>query len=388
MNKLRILITNNTLDARAGTELYVYDLALALLARGHQPIAYSSKLGTVARELRAAGVPVIDQLDSLSFTPDVIHGHHHLDSMTAMLHFPRTPTVYFCHSWKSWEEMPVRFPGIRRYLAMNQATYNRLTCEHGVPEEQVRWMPNFVDLARFQPRPPLPARAKRALVFSNYATENGFLPVVRAACERAGLPLDVVGNGVGSPVARPWEMLGDYDLIFASGRSALESLAVGAAVIICNDFGLGPMVSAAEFDQLRRFNFGFMSTRQRPFTIEEVLAQMARYDASDAAEVSRLVRTTAGLETTVDRLLEIYSEIIAEHQQAVPSPEEELKAAAVYLRQISERVKSHDQLKHLHLSAQGELDWMRQSLTWRCRNRLTRIKLLMSAYRFLRRMGF
>lgn len=42
---LRILITNNTLANRAGSELYVRDLATALLDGGHTPIAYSTILG-------------------------------------------------------------------------------------------------------------------------------------------------------------------------------------------------------------------------------------------------------------------------------------------------------------------------------------------------------
>ena len=54
MSGLRILITNNTLDARAGSELYVRDIATALLERGHTPIAFTTLTGDVARELRQA----------------------------------------------------------------------------------------------------------------------------------------------------------------------------------------------------------------------------------------------------------------------------------------------------------------------------------------------
>src|SRR6266478_5416084 len=103
MRSMRILITNNTLDFRGGSELYVRDLAIALLKRGHLPIAYSTKLGEIAQEIRAATVPVIDNLDALAAPPDVIHGHHHLDTMTALLRFPRVPAVYFCHGWLPWK---------------------------------------------------------------------------------------------------------------------------------------------------------------------------------------------------------------------------------------------------------------------------------------------
>jgi hypothetical protein len=49
MKGLRVLITNNTLAGRGGSELYVRDTATELLKRGHTPIAYSAVLGEVAR---------------------------------------------------------------------------------------------------------------------------------------------------------------------------------------------------------------------------------------------------------------------------------------------------------------------------------------------------
>jgi ADP-dependent phosphofructokinase/glucokinase len=55
---LKILITNTDLFARAGTELYVRDLAPALARQGHQVAVYSNVLGEVAQETVSPGVPV------------------------------------------------------------------------------------------------------------------------------------------------------------------------------------------------------------------------------------------------------------------------------------------------------------------------------------------
>ena len=110
---MRVLITNNTLDHRAGSELYVRDIALALLRRGHHPIAYSTRLGTVADELRVATVPVIDDLNLLTVIPDIIHGQHHLDAMTALLHFPiRQPST----------SVTAGFPGKKWPLTFRQSS--------------------------------------------------------------------------------------------------------------------------------------------------------------------------------------------------------------------------------------------------------------------------
>src|SRR5437870_1377742 len=100
---MRVLLTNNTLGARAGSELYLYDVALELLRRGHEPIAFSTVHGEVARQLRAATVPVIDNLADCTLRPDVIHGHHHYETLTASLCFPDVPVINFCHGWVPFE---------------------------------------------------------------------------------------------------------------------------------------------------------------------------------------------------------------------------------------------------------------------------------------------
>src|SRR6185503_12317531 len=233
MSALRILITNHGLKERAGSELYVRELALWLLRNGHSPIVYSSKLGEVASEIRQATVPVVDDLADVAVQPDLIHGQHHVETMTALLHFPHTPAVFFCHGWLPWEETPPHFPRILRYVAVDDTCRDRLVCEHGIEEEVVRVILNFVDLKRFVPRGELSAKPRRALVFSNSASETTYVANVREACRRAGISLDVVGSKAGRTSERPEKILGQYDIVFAKARCALEALAVGTAVVLC-----------------------------------------------------------------------------------------------------------------------------------------------------------
>jgi len=302
MAGMRILITNNTLAPRAGSELYVLDIATALLARGHTPIAFSTVLGDVANELRAATVPVVDCLDDVSTPPDIIHGQHHLETMIALLHFPNTPAVSFCHGWLPWEEIPPRFPRIMRYVAVDHTCRDRLMFENGIPEDRIRVLLNFVDLERFKPRGPLPARPKRALVFHNNANEHQPLEIVREACYRAGIALDIIGLDSGTACAHPAQVLGDYDIIFAKARSAIESMAVGAAVILFNLTTIGSMVTTSALDRLRPLNFGIRAL-QEPVTLEALEREIARYDANDAARVSERIRSTAGLDSAVEEIL-------------------------------------------------------------------------------------
>jgi len=326
---------------RGGGVTHVRDLAGKLLHRGHSPIVYSNNLGAVAENLRLATIPVVEDLNQLAITPDLIHGHNHLKTMTALLHFPEVPAVYTCHSWMLWQDAPPIHPRLLRYVAVDHTCYDRLILEHAVPEEKIRILPNAVDLARFKPRKPLPVHPERALVFSNNASEETYLGVVREACSRAGITLDVIGAGAGMAVAEPEQLLGQYDLVFAKARCALESLAVGVSVILCDMVGAGPMVTTQALPQLRRFNFG-IRTLQRPLTAESLLREIKRYNHTDAEAVSVQIRQTAGLDNLVEDTMQLYQEVVAAHDGTNGSNLlAESRAAAAYLARLDREMLAH-----------------------------------------------
>lgn len=334
MGQLRVLITNITLGGRTGTETYVRDLATGLLRCGHQAIVYCPEDGELAQELREATVPVWQSIDENAVPPDVIHGHHHLETMAALFRFPGVPALFVCHDASAWHDAPPQHPRIRRYLAVDEPCRDRLVLGHGIAESLVHVVPNAVDLERFRPRSPLPTRPRRALLFSNYSDKQ-HVNSVRRVCAQAGIECDVVGAMSGAPTSEPEALLKNYDLVFAKGRCALEAMAVGAAVVLCGTSGVGPLVTAPELPQLRLLSFGRRAWRE-PFNPDDLAAEIARYDAADAAEVSRQVRAAAGLDILLAELIDLYEEMIAE-QRAAPRPalNEELAAAAMYVDEWS-----------------------------------------------------
>jgi hypothetical protein len=332
-DRLRVLITNRVLHTRTGTELYVRDLAIELLRRGHLPIVYSPALGDVAEEIRAATVPVVDDLAQIATPPDIVHGHHGPETLAALLAFPGVPGMHVCHSWVGYPDAPVVVPRVRRYVAVDVTCRDRLVLEHGIADERVHVHLNAVDLTRFPARGPLPPRPRRALVFGNNV--NGRTPydrAIRRACETAGIAVELAGRGSGRVLARPQEVLGDYDLVFAKGRTALEAAAVGASVVLGDPaLGFGPMITTGNFRALRPLNFG-MRALGTPPSADVVTRELARYDPADAATVSRLVRETASHVTLVDDLVSLYREVIAEQRAAPGDPQAELRAAGRYLQ--------------------------------------------------------
>ena len=369
---MRILITNHFLRGRTGSELYVIELATSLLKRGYTPIVYSPQLGPSARELRNATVPVIDNLDAIATPPDVIHGQHHFETMTALLRFPNTPAVFFCHSFLQCEETPIKHPRIRKFIAVDDTCRDRLLCENDIPADRACVILNWVDIEKFQPRPPLPAKAAKALVFSNRASESTHLGAVREACRRSGLTLDVIGSDSGNLCERPQDVLGQYDIVFAKGRCALEAVAVGAAVVLCDDLGAGPMVTVGELDRLRRLNFGVRLLREPvdPAVLEK---EISRYDSEDAAEVSRRIRATVGRDVAIDQIVEIYERVVAEFKNTNGCDRDaEARAEAVYLRQLV-------------MDFERERDVILNSGTFQLRNRLLNIPIARSLARSLAR---
>ena len=337
---MRILITNNTLANRAGTELYVRDLAIGLLKRGHEPIAYSTRLGEVARDIRAAGARVIDDLNAIAEPPEIIHGHHHLDTITALLRFPTTPAIFVCHGSTPWEESVPLFPRILRYVAVDQACRDRILLDHSIPHDRVQVILNFVDLERFKPRTELPARPRRALIFSNQADETTHLPAVRTACRRAGISFDVAGLNAGRVSAEPEAILGNYDVVFAKGRAALEGLAVGTAVVLCDATGAGPMVNTKNVDGLRLLNFGLRALKQTPGP-EVIGRALDQYDPIDAASVCSIIRASAGRNEAIDKFLSLYDDVINENRQALSAEaKDEYGALAAYLQELRPRLQT------------------------------------------------
>lgn len=367
MAGLTVVIANATLATLTGTETYVRDLALGLLRKGHHPIVYSPELGPIAQELRRATIPVVDDLKSVGTTPDIIHGNHNTELITALLHFPTVPAVFFCHSWSDWISSPPSHPRILMHVAVDDTCRDRLVLENAIPAERVRVHLHGVDLERFKPRAPLPKQPARALVFSNNANRWTHLNAVREACNRAGIELDVVGSGVNASNAYPERLLADYDLVFAKARCALEALAVGTAVVLCDATGSGPLVTSGELDRLQRLNFGIRTLTEKvdPNLLSR---EIARYDPVDAAEVSRKIRSGSDLNSVVDDAIALYYEVIEEFRRRSPSePREENLAVAEYLRWLTLATRS-DRAKYEAMLV--------NSPTLRLRNTIGRLPLV------------
>ena len=311
---MNILITSWFFASRSGAELHAFELGLALIKQGHRVGIYAIFPGRLADQARARGLEVSGDLNAFAFVPDIIHGHHQGALADAMLAFPSVPAIFVVHNATSPDDEPIILPRIRRYVAVDRRCLNRIAAHSEIPAalQSIRY--NFVDVARFKPRAALPTAPRKALVFSNYANSKTHLPAIAAACDAAGLTLDVVGDGMGSGSDEPEKILSSYDIVFAKARCAIEAMAAGTAVILCDFSGLGEMVTPENYDDLRDWNFG-AGRLTRPLDAGLIGKEIARFDAAKSMAVSARMRAEGDLEKAVLEWEQLYREILREGPQ-------------------------------------------------------------------------
>ena len=136
-------------------------------------MVYAPRLGEVGRgEIQAAGVRWSTTSPRLGSRPDLIHGHHHPQTIEALLWFPGVPAVFVSHDASAWNDAAPLFPRIARYVAVDEANRDRLLAE-GAPEAaSARSSTGSTSSASDPAADPLPEKPRRALVFSNYARET------------------------------------------------------------------------------------------------------------------------------------------------------------------------------------------------------------------------
>ena len=82
-------------------------------------------------------------------------------------------------------------------------------------------------------------------MLSNSATADGYARAIVTACEAAGIGVEIVGLNAGNPSDTPELLIPAYDLVFAKGRTVLEAVAVGCAVVLADALTREPTIAGA-----------------------------------------------------------------------------------------------------------------------------------------------
>lgn len=315
---MNLLITNIELTVPGGTVTYVLDLCEGLKKRGFTIEVFTHYIGEIGEDIRNSGINVVTNLDELLYTPDIIHAHHYLTVLEILQKFPDTPVVYLIHNRRSPHDYAIRHEQILKYVAVDYNCYERIL-NAGIPPEYTTVIHNWVNTEKFKLRKDFQPKPRAALVFSNYASQQNYYKAIVTACDAARLQLDVIGKSMGNSIRNPEDHLQKYDLVFAKAKAAIEALATGAAVILCDSSGLGEMVTSRKLEYFRDFNFGG-KLLTRPAKPNLILEEIMKFDREENELNAGRIRTLSSFDISCDKLVELYTSTVLAYSRGQKGP--------------------------------------------------------------------
>ncbi len=346
-------MTQRALVDWAGTEMFIVEVANELAKRGHEVAVFSPRVGFPSNLMTPNGVWVRSRLSELPWAPDLIHGQHHPQAMAALSYFVDAPAIYFSHGVFPWPEQAPVHARIYRYVVMCASMAPSLGTVEGISSDRIIVIPNFVNTRRFSEVRRAAERPAKALLYGGSGFTVDELLTLERACTAHGLSFEKIGYAYGNPRERPETFLPTFDMVFAIGRSALEALACGCAVIPIVPGQAGNLLTCANFD-----DYAFSNLSPRYFTsgrqigTDWLAAELASYSPVRAAEVTSYVRSTRTLTGAVDQLEQAYCDAFDEHRRAPARTEREF---APYLETMSASVD-------ILMDNRNEIDLLRAEL--------------------------
>ncbi|MEO7932477.1 MAG: glycosyltransferase [Chthoniobacterales bacterium] len=342
---MRVLITNNTLHVRGGAESFMRDLAGDLQNCGHSVMVYSADPQDADHFRGIDVIQSVDDLENLPEPPDIIHAQHHMDAMTALTALPNIPAIYHCHG-AVWRESVPKHPRIHHYLAMSRTLRERMMIEYNLTPDSVDVFLNGVDPRRFCQVRKLPQRPRRGLFYNKFSHRNSPNALaVESAAAAMGIELDWIGRNFERMIGDPENILPNYDVVFASGRSAIEALACGCAVVVLGRTSCGEMVTPANFDRYRQVNFS-IAVNSPPPSVEEISRQLLHFSPARCKLVTERIRIEADSRDAVRTLTALYERVIERHRTTKIDVREELLALSHYMRRLVPIVRITDELQN------------------------------------------
>ncbi len=338
---MHILITNHALQKRTGSELYTLELSTALKSRGIDVSVYSPHLGSIASQIQQHSIPVYADLSRMKDTPDLIHGQHYLETMSAIERFRSTPAIFVCHGIAPWQETPPLHPNILRYYGVSALVTAKIIYSGVELRKPVIQVQNWVDVERFQRKNIIRDTPKKALIVSNSTYD---IAPITLACRDLGIDLKKIGAGFAYTSENIHEEFLAADIVFAVGRTAIEALATGCCLIPASGDGAAELVNDSNFSQCQSGNFAIGLLSREKFTVEFIKNEIIKYSRDDVAAVCKLVRESQSLTVGINRWMNEYRQCL----KAVSSEKQSYKPTSPYGITIkSQLYRTRQELRNL-----------------------------------------
>ena len=184
-------------------------------------------------------------------------------------------TIMTCHGVYPDLEQPAA--GANRYVAVSEEVQDHLW-HAGFQSTLVR---NPIDCARFSSVTAIAPSLRRVL---SLCQGEGANLLVEQACRSLGVEfISINGDRMYSPEA----LMQEVDVVVGLGRTAIEAMACGRAVLVLDSREYSPafmdgMVTESNLREFARSNFSGRARRITP-TLEAVLEELSLYDPAWAS---------------------------------------------------------------------------------------------------------
>lgn len=267
---LNILIGLNGFQNYTGSETYTYYLAKELIRRGHKVDIYSHY---------GYGLPLADgnlrvrywnaeNIKANKGKYNILCLMHPEPTKNALKSFPHIPAVSVIHGTIKGEK-PLLSDQIKKYVCVSQEVATFVRNEFNISEDRVTVVPNFIDLADYKYNPSiLPGLNFLWAGLICERTIRSLEAAINITARIKGAQLVVIGrqamdiNFPNLPSIRyegvrkiTSEFLSGFNLVFAVGRTALESIATGVPVYVLGQDGSDGLVTEDNFQKFALTNF-------------------------------------------------------------------------------------------------------------------------------------
>jgi hypothetical protein len=272
MKPLKFLLGNNTLSLLAGSETWIFTLAVQLKKMGHTVHCFSPELGYIAEQLEKEGIKCFKELstsgvkpfsivleEEIDHTYDVIIANHNHIVKFLRSQYPRTPIISTIHGiihevdGQIAPEHPALDAGVQQFISVSEEVQAMLREKYNIDSIIIR---NFLDTNHFKAKRKIAkGKPKQILFNSNYHnTQDPEVAVLRDVAKHYHAKLAAIGMNF-APTPNPMDAIEASDIVIGMGRSVLEGLAAGRISIVHGRWGTDGVINEESFQSLREVNF-------------------------------------------------------------------------------------------------------------------------------------
>lgn len=307
---MRIVLANNHLRDRGGSETYLITVARELERMGHDVVLFAGEPpGDGVPLARQEGMAFSTSVTELGGPPDRILAQDGIVSGLLAAAFPSVPQVFVAHGVHHAFQLPPALPEtVTAVVALNDRVASRAgAMAAAVPVIRLR---QPVELETFSSRRPARESPRRLLLFGNHQVLER-TAALRRTCAERGVDVIAIGGSAGA-TAEPAGALRETDIVVGYGRCIVEAMATGRCAYVYDRFGADGWVDGSTYEALESTGFNGKAAAAPPGA-DDFVAALESYDAGRALEGRDLAYRYHDVRDHAAQLVKIFEQVAPKH---------------------------------------------------------------------------